>query len=97
MATQKKKKKLKLRIIVTVYFSRSRRLIQSVSFIRLKNQKKPFEELHTKLEVGNQVLLANGFYGKVSDLKKDVAMVEIAPKVNVKVSRFAIQSIVEEK
>lgn len=69
----------------------------AVSFIRLKNQKKPFEELHTKLEVGNQVLLANGFYGKVSDLKKDVAMVEIAPKVNVKVSRFAIQSIVEEK
>ena len=69
----------------------------AVSSIRLKNQKKPFEELHTKLEVGNQVLLANGFYGKVSDLKKDVAMVEIAPKVNVKVSRFAIQSIVEEK
>lgn len=69
----------------------------SVSFIRLKNQKKPFEELHSKLEVGNQVLLANGFYGKVSSLSKDVAMVEIAPKVNVKVSRFAIQSIVEEK
>jgi len=68
-----------------------------VSFIRLKNQKKPFEELHSKLEVGHQVLLSNGFYGKVIELGNNIAMVEIAPKVNVKVSRFAIQSIVEDK
>ena len=68
-----------------------------VSFLRLKNQKKPFEELHSKLEVGHQVLLSNGFYGKVIELNKEVAMVEIAPKVTVKVSRFAIQSIVEGK
>lgn len=68
-----------------------------VSFFRLKNQKKPFEELHTKLDVGQTVLLSNGFYGKIIDLKKEIAMIEIAPKVQVKVSRFAIQSIVEEK
>ncbi len=68
-----------------------------VSFLRLRKSKRPFEELHTKLDVGNSVLLANGFYGKVISLDKDIALVEIAPKVNVKVSRFAIQSIVEEK
>ncbi len=68
-----------------------------VSFVRLKNQKKPFEELHTQLDVGQSVLLSNGFYGKILELKKDIAMVEIAPKVQVKVSRFAIQSIMEEK
>ncbi len=68
-----------------------------VSFLRLRKSKRPFEELHTKLDVGNSVLLANGFYGKVISLDKDIALVEIAPKVTVKVSRFAIQSIVEEK
>jgi len=68
-----------------------------VSFLRLRKSKRPFEELHIKLDVGNSVLLANGFYGKVISLDKDIALVEIAPKVNVKVSRFAIQSIVEEK
>lgn len=68
-----------------------------VSFFRLKNSKKPFEELHTKLDIGCSVLLANGFYGKVVSLDSDIAMVEIAPKVQVKVSRFAIQSIVEAK
>jgi preprotein translocase YajC subunit len=76
-------------ILVLIYLA--------VSFIRLKKQKKPFEELHSKLEVGHQVLLSNGFYGKVIELTKEVAMVEIAPKVTVKVSRFAIQSIVEGK
>ena len=68
-----------------------------VSFVRLKKSKKPFEELHTKLDVGNSVLLANGLFGKIVSLDNDIAMVEIAPKVQVKVSRFAIQSIVEEK
>ncbi len=76
-------------ILVLIYLA--------VSFIRLKYQKKPFEELHSRLEVGHQVLLSNGFYGKVIELTKEVAMVEIAPKVTVKVSRFAIQSIVEGK
>lgn len=69
----------------------------AVSYIRLKNQKKPFEELHNKLAAGNQVLLANGFYGKIVELTQEYALVEIAPKVNVKVSRFAIQSIVGDK
>lgn len=68
-----------------------------VSFLRLKNQKKPFEELHNKLAEGQTIILSNGFYGKIVELKKDVAIVEIAYKVQVKVSRFAIQSIVEEQ
>ena len=69
----------------------------SVSFLRLKNQKKPFEELHSKLAEGQTVILSNGFYGKIVELKKDIAIIEIAYKVQVKVSRFAIQSIVEEQ
>lgn len=76
-------------ILVIIYFI--------VSFIKLKNQKKPFEELHMNLKVGDNVLLSNGIYGKIIELSKDIAIVEIAPKVHVKVSRFAIQAIVEEK
>lgn len=68
-----------------------------ISFLRLKKRKQPFEELHQKLSVGNHVLLASGLYGKVTDIKHDVVMVEIAPKIVVKASRFAIQNIVEEK
>lgn len=66
-----------------------------ISFLRLKKRKQPFEELHQKLSVGNSVLLASGLYGKIVDIKQDVVQVEIAPKIIVKVSRFAIQSIVE--
>lgn len=68
-----------------------------ISFLRLKKRKQPFEELHQKLSNGNQVLLASGLYGKVTDIKNDVVMVEIAPKIVVKASRFAIQTIVEDK
>ncbi len=68
-----------------------------ISFLRLKKRKQPFEELHQKLSIGNQVLLASGLYGKVTDIKNDVVMVEVAPKIVVKASRFAIQTIVEEK
>ena len=68
-----------------------------ISFLRLKKRKQPFEELHQKLSVGNQVLLASGLYGKVTDIENDVVMVEVAPKIVVKASRFAIQTIVEEK
>lgn len=68
-----------------------------ISFLRLKKRKQPFEELHQKLSIGNQVLLASGLYGKVTDIKNDVVMVEIAPKIVVKASRFAIQTIVEDK
>lgn len=68
-----------------------------ISFLRLKKRKQPFEELHQKLSVGNQVLLTSGLYGKVTDIKNDVVMVEVAPKIVVKASRFAIQTIVEEK
>lgn len=68
-----------------------------ISFLRLKKRKQPFEELHQKLSVGNQVLLTSGLYGKVTDIKNDVVMVEVAPKIVVKASRFAIQTIVEDK
>lgn len=68
-----------------------------LSILRLKQRKQPFEELHQKLSVGNQVLLASGLYGKVTDIKNDVVMVEVAPKIVVKASRFAIQTIVEDK
>lgn len=72
-------------------------LYMLISFLRLKKRKQPFEELHQKLSIGNQVLLASGLYGKVTDIKNDVVMVEIAPKIVVKASRFAIQTIVEDK
>jgi preprotein translocase subunit YajC len=67
-----------------------------ISFLRLKKRKQPFEELHQKLTVGKNVLLASGLYGKVLDIKDEVVQIEIAPKVIIKASRFAIQSIVEE-
>lgn len=84
-------------LILTIDFIIILSIYLVVSFLRLRKQKKPFEELHSALKVGNLVVLSNGLYGKIIELKKDVAMIEIAPKVNVKVSRFAIQSIVEEK
>lgn len=68
-----------------------------ISFLRLKKRKQPFEELHQKLNVGNNVLLTSGLYGRVMEIKNDVVFVEIAPKIVVKASRYAIQNIVEDK
>lgn len=64
-----------------------------VTFFRLKQRKQPFEKMHASLKTGQEVLLTGGLYGKITDIKGDVVYVELAPKLVVKASRYAIQSV----
>ena len=49
-------------------------------------------DFQNKLEVGSRVILSSGVHGTVKDINKKVAIVEIAPKVDVTVERFSISA-----
>ncbi len=50
--------------------------------------------MQSTLEVGDEVLLTSGVFGTVRDLDEDVAQVEIAAGVTVKVARGAVGQVV---
>ncbi len=61
---------------------------------RLQEQR----ELHSSLEVGDEILTAGGVYGVVREVgEEDDLIVEIAPGTNVRVARRAVAGIVEEE
>jgi preprotein translocase subunit YajC len=61
---------------------------------RLQEQR----ELHSSLEVGDEILTAGGVYGIVRELgEEDDLVLEIAPGTNVRVARRAVAGIVEEE
>ena len=46
------------------------------------------------LKIGNQVLLDNGIYGKITKVEDNNLMVEIAPDVKIKVVKVAVAKII---
>lgn len=52
--------------------------------------------MQSTLEVGDAVMLTSGVYGTVRSLEGDVAGVEIADGVTIKVARGAIGEVVRE-
>ena len=50
--------------------------------------------MQSTLEVGDEVLLTSGVFGTVRRLDEDVAQVEIADGVTVKVARGAVGQVV---
>jgi preprotein translocase subunit YajC len=51
------------------------------------------QHLLDELRVGDEVLTAGGIYGTISELDDDQVTVEIAPTVEVRVSRRAIAGV----
>ena len=52
--------------------------------------------MQSTLEVGDEVMLTSGVYGTLRGLDEDVAEVEIADGVTIKVARGAIGQVVNE-
>ncbi len=50
--------------------------------------------MQSTLEVGDEVLLASGVFGTIRGLEEDVAQVEIAAGVTIKVARGAVGQVV---
>jgi preprotein translocase subunit YajC len=52
--------------------------------------------MQSTLEVGDEVMLTSGVFGTVRGLEEDVAQVEIADGVTIRVARGAVGRVVHE-
>lgn len=57
---------------------------------------KAHQELLRKLEVGDVVVTNAGIYGAVAEVEDDVVWLEVAPEVELKVSKGAIAEVVRD-
>ncbi|MCI6157556.1 MAG: preprotein translocase subunit YajC [Peptoniphilaceae bacterium] len=83
-------------IVLFAFIALTLIIIQIVNTKRLSKQKKHFEELHKNLSLGQEVLLASGLYGKIKKVSDEYVLLELTKDVEIKASRFSIQSIVKE-
>lgn len=68
-----------------------------LAIISAKNVRKRRDELsqvHTELHIGSQVLFAGGIYGKIVGIEEETVNIEVAKGMVLKVSRYAIQSLI---
>ena len=69
-------------------------ILTVISAVNMKKRRKEIGDIHTTLAVGSRVMFAGGIYGKVVRMSdEEIIGVEIAPKVIIDISRFAVQSI----
>ena len=57
-------------------------------------RQRELRHMQSTLEVGDEVLLASGVFGTIRGLDEDVAQVEIADGVTIKVARGAVGQVV---
>ena len=66
-----------------------------ISSFNMKKQRERMANLHTGLAVGSEVMFAGGIFGKVLSFDDETAYVEVCKGSIIKISRYAIQGIVE--
>ena len=69
-------------------------------FLLYRPQKKAHDERNKMLDalkVGNRVITLGGIYGTIVAIKDEIITVKIADKVDVEVSRNAINGVVDDK
>ena len=69
-----------------------------LSIVSAKNVRKQREKLgkvHTELHIGSQVMFSGGIYGRVVGIEADTVNVEVAKNTIIKISRYAIQSLIQ--
>jgi preprotein translocase subunit YajC len=62
-------------------------------FLLIRPQQKKAKEQRTMLSAlkkGDKIITSGGFYGEITGLTDDAIIVEIAPKVRVKISRGSV-------
>ena len=69
-------------------------ILYAISAKNVRSKRKELGEVHTELKVGSRIMFAGGVYGKVVGIDdEDTLRVEVAPKVVITISRYAVQSI----
>ena len=62
-----------------------------------QQQAKKHEEMLGALKRNDEIVTGGGLYGKVTALNDDIVSVEIAPRVQVRVNRSSISSVINDK
>ena len=62
-----------------------------------RKKQKDHQRLLSELDSGDQVLLASGFYGEITNKKEDRFVVRIADGVKVEVAKNFVQAVVRKK
>lgn len=58
-------------------------------------RRRQFENLQSRLEIGQEVMLASGIYGVIDTLDEETIGLRIAPSAVVKVNRHAVSRVIE--
>ena len=65
-------------------------LLLGFLFISQRRRTRDLQTLQTSLEVGDQVLTSSGIHARIVTLDGDIAVLEIAPGVQVRFDRRAV-------
>lgn len=72
-------------------------ILTIISSMNMRKKREEVGNIHTTIKVGTKVLFAGGFVGKIVRINDtdEIIGIEVAPKVIVDVSRYAIQQILK--
>lgn len=71
-------------------------ILYAISAKNVRSKRRELGEVHTELKVGSRIMFAGGVYGKVVGIDdEDTLRVEVASKVVITISRYAVQSLLK--
>ena len=81
-------------VTMAVIFGIIAMILAFISAKNVRRRRKELGEVHTELRIGSQVVFAGGIYGRVVGIEADTVNIEVAKGTVIKVSRYAIQSLI---
>lgn len=71
-------------------------ILYAISAVNMRKRRDSVAKVHTELKNGSRIMFAGGIYGKVvGGSDEEVLRVEVAPKVIVSISRYAVQELLD--
>lgn len=70
-------------------------IIQIFNYRTLKANRKYYKQLHENIKPGKEVMLNNGIYGKLVNIREKDVDLEISKGVIIKTDRFSIKQIIK--
>ena len=69
-------------------------ILYAISAMNLRKKRESLGKVHTEMKAGSQFMFAGGIYGKIVGFDgEDKLRVEVAPKVIITISRYAVQEL----
>ncbi len=70
-------------------------IVYVVNMKNLKKQKEHFKMIHQNIQIGTNVEVLNGIYGKISSVNEDTIDLKVKSGAVVEVSRYAVTKIIK--